>query len=152
MVTSNFLGDIVSTGLKQLGASVEEIRNGILYIAKLKLAGGIRLTYVFNITKQERYFLQRVEPYPMSCGFFDAPEDIVRFIQGDLKKFRNAERSHNFTHFIEAAQAVQASSQAFEQLFLERNVSKQAMDDIAQAAAALQKTIQEARETCPKLT
>lgn len=149
MHTSNFIGNIVGTELRQLGAAIEEIRNGILYIAKFELESGIRVAYVFNITKRQRYFLQRVEPYPISYGYFDSASDIVTFIKEDLEKFRNAQRSHNFKQFLKISETFQNSSIALEQLFLERNVSKTAMDELERAAKELLGTIQEAYQNCP---
>ena len=67
MITSDFIGDIVTANLRQLGASsIKEVRNGVLYIAKFHLADGMELAYAFNITKEENFFLQRIAPYPMS--------------------------------------------------------------------------------------
>ena len=61
MLTSSFSGDIINVALRQLGASsIKEIRNGILYIAKFELSNDLCVTYVFNVTKRDKYYLQRV--------------------------------------------------------------------------------------------
>lgn len=152
MITSDFFGDIVNAGLRQLGvSSIESIRNGILYIAKFELNDGIKLAYVFNITKKQRYFLQRVLPYPMSYGYFKSPEDIVRFIREDLEKFQNAQNSHNFKQFLDISETFHEASLAWEKLFLERNVSKEAMDELERSVAALLDTIHAAYEGCSEI-
>ena len=75
MITSSFSGDIINASLRQLGASsIKEIRNGILYIAKFELSEDLCVTYVFDVTKRDRYFLQRVTPYPISHGDFTSAQ------------------------------------------------------------------------------
>lgn len=133
MITSSFLGDIVSAELRQLGAKrIEEVRNGIFYIARFELDEHTKLVYVFNITKKERYFLQRMEPYPMSFGYFSSVNDIVTFIKRDLAQFKNAHRSHNFEKFLRAAKEFKQSAAELERLFLEHNVSAEEMDGLVE--------------------
>ena len=84
MITSSFSGDIINASLRQLGASsIKEIRNGILYIAKFELSEDLCVTYVFDVTKRDRYFLQRVTPYPISHGDFTSAQEVVEFIRKD---------------------------------------------------------------------
>lgn len=97
MLTSSFSGDIINVALRQIGAtSIKEVRNGIMYIAKFQLDDEVCVTYVFNVTKRDKYYLQRVEPYPISYGDFEGEGEVVEFITRDIRKFRNAMQSHNF--------------------------------------------------------
>mgnify|MGYP000095111221 CR=1 FL=1 len=60
MITSSFSGDIINVSLRQIGAtSIKEVRNGIMYIAKFQLDDEVCVTYVFNVTKRDKYYLQR---------------------------------------------------------------------------------------------
>lgn len=132
MLTSSFSGDIINVALRQLGASsIKEIRNGILYIAKFELSNDLCVTYVFNVTKRDKYYLQRVSPYPISHGDFDGPDQVVDFIRKDIRKFRNAHNSHNFPKFLETTDAMVRLSHAVELLFLERNISAEDLDSLA---------------------
>ena len=125
MLTSSFSGDIINVALRQLGASsIKEIRNGILYIAKFELSNDLCVTYVFNVTKRDKYYLQRVSPYPISHGDFDGPDQVVDFIRKDIRKFRNAHNSHNFPKFLETTDAMVRLSHAVELLFLQRKAGK----------------------------
>lgn len=131
MITTSFSGELIGASLRQLGASeIREVRNGILYIIKFEISEQFNVTYVLDITKRDKYFLQRVSPYPMSYGRFTSAGEVIEFIEQDIKKFENAVHSQNFNKFIEIADNVTRLSHAVELLFLERNVSKEDMDRI----------------------
>ncbi|HIY38155.1 MAG TPA: hypothetical protein H9835_03305 [Candidatus Agathobaculum merdigallinarum] len=152
MLTSSFSGDIINVALRQMGASsIKEIRNGILYIAKFELSDDLCVTYVFNVTKRDKYFLQRVAPYPISHGDFDGAQEVVDFIRKDIQKFRNAHNSHNFPKFLDTTDAMVRLSHAVELLFLERNVSEEDLDGLSQSLEAAINAIKEIREHSPKI-
>ena len=152
MLTSSFSGDIINVALRQMGASsIKEIRNGILYIAKFELSNDLCVTYVFNVTKRDKYFLQRVAPYPISHGDFDGAQEVVDFIRKDIQKFRNAHNSHNFPKFLDTTDAMVRLSHAVELLFLERNVSEEDLDGLSQSLEAAINAIKEIREHSPKI-
>ncbi len=132
MIINSFSGDLIGTKLRQLGASeIREIRNGILYIIHFEFDADLHVVYVLDVTKRDKYFLQRVSPYPMSQGRFSSAGEVVKFIERDIKKFENATHSHNFQQFIQIADSVTRLSHAIELLFLERNISKEDMDSIS---------------------
>ena len=86
MITTSFSGDLIGTALRQLGASeIREIRNGILYIIRFEFAEDIHVVYVLDVTKKDKYFLQRVSPYPMSHGRFSSAGEVVQFIERDIQ-------------------------------------------------------------------
>lgn len=152
MLTSSFSGDIINVALRQMDASsIKEIRNGILYIAKFELSDDLCVTYVFNVTKRDKYFLQRVAPYPISHGDFDGAQEVVDFIRKDIQKFRNAHNSHNFPKFLDTTDAMVRLSHAVELLFLERNVSEEGLDGLSQSLEAAINAIKEIREHSPKI-
>ena len=153
MITSDFIGDIVTANLRQLGASsIKEVRNGVLYIAKFHLADGMELAYAFNITKEENFFLQRIAPYPMSYGQFNSADAITEFLKGDLEQFANAQNSHNFKRFLEISETYRESIVEWEKLFLSRNVSKEAMERMQQSAEELLQSIRKANTECPEIS
>lgn len=152
MITSSFSGDIINVALRQMGASsIKEIRNGILYIAKFELSNDLCVTYVFNVTKRDKYFLQRVAPYPISHGDFDGAQEVVDFIRKDIRKFENAKKSHNFPKFLDTANEMVLLSHAVELLFLERNVSAEDLDSLRQCLEAGIDKVREIRERAPKV-
>ncbi len=152
MITSSFSGDIINASLRQMGAtSIKEVRNGILYIAKFELADDLCITYVFDVTKRNRYFLQRVAPYPMSYGDFDNERSLVEFIRHDIQRFRNAYRSHNFAKFLDTANSMIQFSHAVELLFLERNVPAEDLDHLYDTIQQGLDQVRELHERAPRV-
>ena len=152
MITTSFSGDLIGTALRQLGASeIREIRNGILYIIRIEFAEDLHIVYVLDVTKKDKYFLQRVSPYPMSHGRFSSANEVVQFIERDIKKFENATHSNNFNQFLEIADGVTRLSHAMELLFLERNVSKEDMDKISNHISETVEKLKVIRDHSPKI-
>ena len=152
MITSNFYGDLINARLRQLGAStIKEMRNGILYIIKFELTDELCVVYVLDVTKRDKYFLQRVAPYPMSHGQFSSPDEVVGFIKADIQKFTNAKNSHNFPMFLSAADEITRFSHAAELLFLERNVSREDLEHLTQYMQQALSLLKEIRERSPKI-
>ena len=152
MLTSSFSGDVINVALRQMGAtSIKEVRNGILYIAKFELSNDLCVTYVFNVTKRDKYYLQRVSPYPISHGDFDGAQEVVDFIRKDIKKFRNAQKSHNFPKFLDTANEMVVLSHAVELLFLERNVSAEDLDSLHACLQTCIEKIREIHDHAPKV-
>ena len=152
MITTSFSGDLINARLRQLGAgTIKEIRNGILYIIKFELTEELNVVYVLDVTKRDKYFLQRVSPYPMSHGQFSSPDEVVDFIKADIKKFTNAKNSHNFPMFLSAADEITRFSHAVELLFLERNVSREDLEKLEGCMEQTMSLLKEIRERSPKI-
>lgn len=123
-------GDIIDLKLRQMHASKITYVNSNMYIVDFKLKSGIIVSYVFNITKGDKYFLQRMRPYAMVQGKYADTREIVHFIKKDLEKFRNAERSSNFKQFVDISKKSLDLAAAVENLFLNHNVPKDELDSI----------------------
>lgn len=123
-------GDIIDLKLRQMHASKITYVNSNMYIVDFKLKSGILVSYVFNITKGDKYFLQRMRPYAMVQGKYADTREIVHFIKKDLEKFRNAERSSNFKEFVDVSKKGLDMAAAVEDLFLNHNVPKEELDSI----------------------
>ena len=93
-------GDYININLRQLGATSIKEFNSIMHIAEFDLGDGLIVSYVFNITRHNKYFLQRMQPYAMVHGKFASDQEIIDFITADLKRFENAKNSHNFNTFL----------------------------------------------------
>lgn len=125
-------GDIIDLKLRQMHASKITYVNSNMYIVDFKLKSGIIVSYVFNITKGDKYFLQRMRPYAMVQGKYADTREIVHFIKKDLEKFRNAERSSNFKQFVDISKKSLDLAAAVENLFLNHNVPKDELDSIGE--------------------
>ena len=152
MITSSFYGDIINVSLRQMGAtSIKEIRNGILYIAKFELSDTLTIRYVFNVTKRDKFFLQRVTPFPLSHGEFEDAHEVVEFIRKDIAKFRNAMQSSKFDKFMEVRQSLAQLSHAVELMFLERTVPEEALDYINDCMLNGLKKMRDIHDNAPRI-
>lgn len=120
-------GDVIGVTLRQLGASSVREIHSMMHIATFDLGDGTEVSYVFNITKGNKYYLQRMRPYALPWGLFADSAQIVRFITEDLKRFRNAAGSSNFKKFVGIADKASTLTGQLEELFLSHNVDAQAL-------------------------
>jgi hypothetical protein len=123
MNINNAQGDSIEILLRQMGASdVTKIR-GLLYFMTFKLSDDVEISYSYNINTKNKYFLQRIKPYPIPQGVFSDEYEIVSFIKKDLQKFSTAMNSSNFNLFIDVARKVNNITSMAEYLFLNYNVN-----------------------------
>ena len=139
-------GDIVDWQLRQMGASNITFVNSNMYIVDFKLEKGLLVSYVFNITRGDKYFLQRMRPYAMVQGQYANTAEIAEFIEKDLSRFRNAEHSSNFDKFIEISKKGAEFAEALENLFLNYNVDKDEMERMDEKLDKLLEHLEQARE------
>lgn len=123
-------GDFININLRQLGATSIKEYNSIMHIAEFDLGDGLIVSYVFNITRHNKYFLQRVQPYAMIHGKFASDREILEFIQSDLKRFVNAKNSKNFDTFLLISHLGHHVTENIEKLFLNYNVDPNKLEGI----------------------
>lgn len=108
--------------LIQMGAKVEQINSKMCYV-KFDI-DGIRVSYVYNINKRSKFFLERIKPYPLPVKVYEKESDIIEVIEVDIKQFKNAVKSKNIEGFIEINNEMNFLIKEFEDLFLYYNVPK----------------------------
>ena len=69
-------GDIIAFNLKQLGATDIKVFDSRMHIANFDLGNGLIVSYVFNITRKDKFFLQRMRPYAMVKGKYADQREI----------------------------------------------------------------------------
>ncbi len=106
--------------LNHLGCETIQL-NGKLCCVKYKTEH-MKLSYVYNITKSNHYFLERVSPYPLPLKEYDKEEDVIENIRIDIEQFKSAEKSKNIDSFIKVNKELAKTAKAFEDLFLYYNV------------------------------
>ena len=144
-------GDIIGVSLRQLGAtSVREIRS-MMHIATFDLGDGIEVSYVFNITKGNQYYLQRMRPYALPWGMFADAAQIVRFITSDIEKFRNAVHSSNFKEFVGLAEKTTMLVSQLEAVFLNNNVTPASLPAFGDELGRLMSKTDDMREQASPL-
>lgn len=133
-------GDTIEILLRQIGASEIKKVRGILYFIKFNLGKDIEVSYTYNINAKNKYFLQRIKPYPIPQGIFINEQKIVEFIKKDLIKFNNSMNSRNFNLFLNATNKINLAASNLENLFLNYNVNS---DDFIKLDKELNDILQE---------
>lgn len=137
-------GDTIEARLRLLGAHDIQQVQGTLYFVSFDLTD-TEVSYTYNINTKNKYFLQRIKPYPLPEGIFSDEQQVVEFIKRDLKKFTNAHHSHNFDRFINVTQMIHTTTKELETFFLNYNVDKECLDKLSAELEAIRKIITEAK-------
>ncbi|MEF9959445.1 MAG: hypothetical protein RR090_05515 [Niameybacter sp.] len=145
MNVNSVKGDTIEARLRCLGAKDIQQVQGIMYFVSFD-SSGTEVSYCYNINAKNKYFLQRIKPYPIPEGIFSDQEQVVEFIKRDLAKFNNAHLSHNFTQFIDTTNMIQITSKEIEEFFLNYNVDKECLDNLSKVLRDVRTTISEAKE------
>ena len=139
-----------SMKLKQMGADVTVINSKLCYIA-FDLSG-FKVSYVYNVNKKNKYFLERIKPYPLPLREFDNEDDVIDIINIDLDQFRNAIKSHNIESFITIARKLNAVFHKFEDLFLYYNLpedeTKRLYDEILEMEKDIERIKEDSERIC----
>ena len=151
MSFSTFSGDFIDTTLYQLGASKIKVVGGKQHVVDFDFGDGLPLTYIFTITNENRFYLQRARPYPMVHGRFASEKEIIAFIKKDSRAFRNAKNSRNYQNFVAAARDVLSLTEEVEQMFMDQNISPDDLSALHQACTALKDLIHQIAQRSPAI-
>ena len=141
--------DMINLVLRQMGAVSIKTSPAYINIAKFEI-GNLRLTYMYEV-KEEDIYLQRISPYPMMIGKIYNEQQVVEIIANDLKKFKNAYSSSNFSKFISIANDVVSFNKEIENLFMSHNVSKEDLEEVEQMMDKVHDKLSELMEKSPLL-
>lgn len=141
--------DMINLVLRQMGAVSIKTSPAYINIAKFEI-GNLRLTYMYEV-KEEDIYLQRISPYPMMIGKIYNEQQVVEIIANDLKKFKNAYSSSNFSKFISIANDVVPFDKEIENLFMSHNVSKEDLEEVEQMMDKVHDKLSELMEKSPLL-
>lgn len=123
MKRDNVNGDVIDLMLRQL--DVKEILkfSSTMHIATFDLGDGFEVSYVFNISHGNKYFLQRMKPYSMVHGKFASYREIIDYITKDICKFRKAKEVNGINHFMTVEKEVEHVKERLEHIYLNHDVS-----------------------------
>ncbi|MGL4737556.1 MAG: hypothetical protein ACRCW2_08920 [Cellulosilyticaceae bacterium] len=139
-------GDTIEARLRYLGdAEIQKVK-GAMYFVTFKFEDNIEVSYVYNINAKDKYFLQRIKPYPLPEGVFSNQEQVVEFIKRDFKKFKNAKNSSNFPQFLELTNMMNLVSHDMERFFLNYNVDKAYINQLVEDLKKMKATIEESKK------
>ncbi len=136
--------------LRQLGASVKVVPSQMIYVA-FKFNDDIEVEYVYNINKHNKYFLERIKPYPIPIKEFDTADDIVAIIAIDIDQFKSAVKSHKICDFININKDLHKSMMSFEDLFLYYNVPTKYVTKIKENIIEIDEIIKEATQESKRI-
>ena len=123
-------GDYINMLLRQMGAASINHFDSKMNIVNFDLGDGLIVSYVYNVTRKNKYFLQRMRSYSLVEGFYATEEEIIEFIRKDIAKFKNAKNSKNFNTFLLISHLGHHVSSHIEELFLNYNVPEEQMRKI----------------------
>ncbi|MEE1312212.1 MAG: hypothetical protein UHS41_00455 [Lachnospiraceae bacterium] len=126
----SFSGDYINMMLKQLGATDIKHFDSKMNIVNFDLGDGLMVSYVYNVTRKNKYFLQRMRPYALNEGFYATESEIIEFIRKDIAKFRNVKDKKSFNTFLLISHLGHHVSAHIEELFLNYEVPEEQMKKI----------------------
>lgn len=129
-----------SMKLLQLGANVEIISGKMVYV-EFKLKNDIHVSYVYHINKNDKYFLDRIKPYPLPIKEVEQANDVINLIKIDLEQFKNAVNSNNIRAFIDTNKELHQTMKSLEDLFLYYNVDETYIDEINEQIKSVKESI-----------
>lgn len=135
--------------LIQMGAKVELINSKMCYIKFL--IEGIPVEYVYNLNKKNKYFLERIKPYPLAIRSYEKVEDIVNVIEVDVKQFKNVVKSKNVQSFVNITNEFIGIIKRFEDLILYYNVPAEKVGIIMGKINEINQEISETKETANRV-
>lgn len=128
--------------LRKIGAEVID-NNGVNTDVIFDL-GPTYIAYMYQLTEENTYILERRAPYHMLVGVFDNEESIVDLITEDINQFKNAKNSNNFLEFLQINSGLSKLVRIFEDLYLYYNVEEEQLENIHDAIYHVYRTIKEA--------
>ncbi|QCX34252.1 hypothetical protein FDN13_11380 [Caloramator sp. E03] len=125
--------------LRQMGAEVTCFLGKQCFVKFNK--DGYEITYTYNINLKNKYFLQRIKPYPMSAGVFENLKDVVEMIKIDVEQFENVIKSGKFDKFLDINIKILEAARNLEDLFLYYKVDENVFDDLLKQIDIVKKKI-----------
>ncbi|MDF2531032.1 MAG: hypothetical protein K0R80_362 [Clostridia bacterium] len=135
--------------LIQMGAKVEQINSKMCYIKFV--IEGIPVEYVYNLNKKNKYFLERIKPYPLAIRSYENVEDLVKVIDVDIKQFRNLVKSKNVKSFVNITKELIEIIKRFEDLILYYNVPADEVEVIMNKVNEIHEEITKTKETSDRV-
>ncbi len=136
--------------LIQLGADVTVVSSQMVYVS-FDINEDIKVSYVYNINKKNKYFLERIKPYPLPVREFESAEDICNVIRIDIEQFKNAAHSKNIYEFIKTNKDFHKILLQFEDLFLYYNIEPETFTQLKADIDDVFKTIKTAKDKASRV-
>jgi hypothetical protein len=150
-ILNNAYGDTIEARLRYIGATDIRKVHGILYFIEFNIDDNLKVSYSYNINAKNKYYLQRIKPYPIPEGVFEKECEIVSFIEKDIKKFMNAKKSKNFDLFLKITNELNTICLDIEKLFLNYNIDKMDLDILKTELDDILNLFEKSKKRSPKI-
>ncbi len=130
--------------LQQYGGIVNQINSKVCYV-NFKV-GDIDVEYVYNVNHHDKFFIERIKPYPEPLDTFTNEKAVVDQILDDVERFKVANNSKNIKEFININKSLNNLIRMFEDLYLYYNVPKEGADEISNEIEEIMKKVHELSE------
>ncbi len=135
--------------LRHEGGKVLQINSKVCYV-EFKV-GNIDVEYVYNINHHNKFFIERIKPYPEPFDTFNDENAVVDQILDDIEKFKNAEHSKNINEFIQINRTLNETIAKFEELYLYYNVPKEEADKILDKIEEINNIVYEVQDKAERV-
>lgn len=136
--------------LIQIGANVQVVNGKMVYV-KVNLDQNIQVSYVYHINKNNKYFLERIKPYPLPIKEFNTTKEVIDTIKIDIDQYRNAINSRNINQFIQINRDLHQAIKTFEDLFLYYNIKPETIERINKSLNSIRNEINESKTQCNRV-
>jgi len=136
--------------LIQLGANVQVVSGKMVYV-KFVLAQDVEVAYVYHINKKNKYYLERIKPYPLPLKEFNSSSEVIETIKIDYDQYSNAVKSHNINKFVEVNKNLHHTIKSFEDLFLYYNIPHELIKKIDTSITEIQTLIDNSSTECNRV-
>ena len=150
-ILNNAYGDTIETRLRYIGATNIRKVHGILYFIEFEIDNNLKVSYTYNINAKNKYYLQRIKPYPIPEGVFEKEYEVVSFIEKDIKKFTNAKKSNNFDLFLKINNELNTICLDIEKLFLNYNIDKMDLEKLISELDDILNLFEKSKQRSPKI-
>lgn len=124
--------------LRSAGCTVIAI-DGVMFLVKYTIANNLKISYLYNITEKDQYFLERIKPYIVKAGIFETEKEVVDAILFDMRQFENASNSSHFSDFVQFTTRLARSVKLFDDLFLRYNLNEEDIQSFNNIVSNLEK-------------
>lgn len=129
--------------LIQLGANVQVVSGKMIYV-KFLISDDVEVAYVYHINKNNKYFLERIKPYPLPLREFNSANDVINIINIDYNQYKNAANSKKIKDFVHINRDLHNTIKSFEDLFLYYNIPTDCVTKLEKNLEEIKATIKTA--------
>lgn len=138
-----------SMKLRQLGGDITILNSKLCYV-KFNI-NGIKLKYAYNLNKHNKFFLERLMPYPRPIKEYDTEDDVIEVISIDIEQFKNIDDREKLVDYIRVSNHLNKVIARYEDLFLYYDIDKENLDNIKESIEMLEDKIRSTKEKCKRI-